>query len=342
MISEFLKLKPVVDESALTGMVVKLNKRFGDVAKKFKSGLSSAFKFGPAAIGGAIGGALLGGLISRVLNPLKEAEEIIDRILDKGSDITTFASELQSNPGKLAKLESFAQAKGLGSDDLRKMLLDFQSELANERTRVKDSSEKPGLLRNFVNQEDTVQAFFDFVKSLQHVSKDVQVIAEETIFGGKIRGRATNFLNAKDFNQVFTQLPSAKSLGNAAVHTGKLADERDLQTAIRDAFDFINKSPLINNQMLNDIDSGKKLDQAKENETLKRFEELKKIANSMQELIGKFDTFVSNLITVGVPALISGFNGIKDSIGTGFNAIQNIWNQFKSIKLPRDSNRNRL
>lgn len=350
MFSEMVKLVPSVDPGALKRMFQTLNQRFAQVAKKFGEGLKNAFKFT-----GAI--AIIGGLFSKLLNPLEKAEEIINRIIDKGDDAMTNAEEFGADPGKLLRLEALGRAKGLDADTLRTLLGKFQSELAKEQEAAK-SGGKPGLLREFVGEKDTAQAFFDFLQSMQRLDKSRQTVVQGEIFGEKIRGKASEFFNADDFAAILAKLPSAEVLAEAAQKSGKVADERDLLAAIRESQDFVNKSGRVDESMVKAIDVGERKKLQGEDETLARFDSLKQTNIAVQELTHKVDTLFTDFIQNAVPKLLEGMTLLSQGITiltpiittagtmleTGFNrgieatakvvtAIEQAWGEFKGSRI---------
>ncbi len=126
MFSEVVKLTPQVDRAGLNTMFNDLNKRFSETARKFGEGMKNAFKFG-----GIIG--LVAGLVEKLLNPLEKAEEIINRIIDKGIDATTRAEEFGTTPGKLLRLQGVAAAHGVDDSQVNLLISKFQAALAKEQ-----------------------------------------------------------------------------------------------------------------------------------------------------------------------------------------------------------------
>src|SRR4051812_42229231 len=101
MFTEILRIRPQLDNSDMNNMERTLTSRFGRVAKKFSAGLKAAVILGAGAA-----------LLEKVLNPLNETREAIDRTLNKSSDLTTSAKQFGSTPGELLRLQGLAGAKG--------------------------------------------------------------------------------------------------------------------------------------------------------------------------------------------------------------------------------------
>src|SRR5690606_7364854 len=104
----------------LRKMARALSERFTRVAKTFGRGLSRIFK----------GGALLGGLnliIDRLINPLKEVQETLDRLLGVSDNLSTFAGQLNTTSGNLAKLQALATSAGINQERLLNLLTRYQT-----------------------------------------------------------------------------------------------------------------------------------------------------------------------------------------------------------------------
>ncbi len=333
MFSEVIKLVPSIDRASLGRMFQTLNQRFASVAQKFANGLKNALKFGGLASIGI-------GLVSRLLNPLEKAEEVIDRIISKGDDAVTNAEEFQSDPGKLLRLEALAATKGLDADTLRQLLGKFQGALAKEQEAAaapgrleqklkgetdpakrkvlerelvgaKATAAQGGLLHEFIGETDTADAFFKFIQSVQKLDKSQQTVVQSEIFGEKVRGKASEFFNAKDFSEILSQLPGSKALGDAAVKSGAVADKKDLLAAIRNAEDFVKKSSLVKESQVEAIDKSERIKLRGEDEQLKRFDTLMTSSIAIQELTHKFDAFVTDFINNVAPQLVTGVNTIS-------------------------------
>lgn len=352
MFSEVVKLIPSIDKAGLNRMFQTLNQRFASVAKKFSSGMKGALKLGGLA---AIGGALL----AKVLNPLEKAEEIINRITGKGDDAATTAQELETTPGKVLRLEALAQTKGVDSDTVRMLLGKFQSALADEKEALKaDPNAEPGTLRAFVGETDMADAFFKFIQAIQGLDKSRQVVIQNEVFGEKVRGKASEFFNATDFEAILRKLPSVESLTAAAEKSGALADLMDFLRAKRDSEDFVRKSGLVDESQIKAIDQSEKMKLRAEDETLRRFDSLKSTSIAVQELTHKFDTLATDIMKELAPKLITALEGLtliatemmpiitqaKDLAMEGFdktiqavvnmqNWIGTLWNEFKQSRL---------
>lgn len=350
MFTEIVKLTPQLDKTTLASMFKTLNQRFADVAKKFGAGMKGAMRLGPLA-------AVAGVFLAKLLNPLQRAEEIIDRIINKGDDAITNAEEFGADPGKLLKLEGIAQAKGVDAATLRTLLGKFQGALAVEQEAAKDPKKQPGILREFVQIEDTAEAFFSFIQSVQKLEKSRQVVVQKEVFGDRIRGRASEFFNAGDFGELLKMFPDTQVLTQAATKAGALADQKDLDTSIRELQDFVRKSNLVNEKMIKDIDTSERQKNKADDETLKRYDSLKSTSIAVQELTHKFDSFATDLMQKTAPLLldaiknltelvdmmmpylktladwtVTAFDSTIEAIARMSNAIEGYWGEFKNSR----------
>ncbi len=333
MFSEVIKLTPTVDRAGLNTMMQTLNQRFATVAQKFAGGLKNALKFGGIA-------SVAVGLLSKILNPLEKAQELLDKILDKGDNAVTNAEEFQTTPGKLLRLEALGKAKGLDPDTLRQLLGKFQGALAKEQEAAaaparlqqklavetdpskrgllqqqiavaEEEKAKGGVLHEFIGEKDTADAFFKFIQSLQKLDKPQQTVVQSEIFGERVRGKASEFFNATDFAEILAKLPSNEVLSKAAEKTNKVSDLKDLLTAIRESKDFVTKSGLVNDAQVIAVDQGQGIKDTADNETLKRFLTIKNTSESIDRLTAKFDKFVTQMTETFLPELVKGIEAIS-------------------------------
>jgi hypothetical protein len=218
LFKEILKIFPQVDSASLGKMERTLNGRFARVAKKFGKGI----------IGSLIGGGLLGaavGVIDKLLNPLKEVQEAIDRTLQSADDIVSNAEQFGTDSGTLAKIQGFGKASGLDAEGVNTLISKFQVALAeNQADPTKNTS-----VSAFRGEKDSAKAFFEFIQSLQELGKRdkaAALLVQQEVFGEKQILKAAEFLNA-DFLALSKSLSgvSAEQLAGA---NNKLAGIKDV------------------------------------------------------------------------------------------------------------------
>lgn len=306
MFSEILKIIPRLEGKDLNAMERTLSSRFKRVAKSFGGGLLSAIKGG-----GVIGLATT--LIDKVLNPLKEVQDSIDKSLNRGDDLATFAKQFNTTAGNLARLQAFGQATGLEPEGVRLLLGKFQAAVAQSRLEP----DKPTAVSAFVGRKDTAEAFFEFIQSLQKIQKqspDAANLVQQEVFGEKQILKASEFLNA-DFAFLAKQIggPSSEALTIAAEQLGTLSDMRDILRARRDLGDLEKKAQLIGPRTISELNRGETVDLDRENKRLSSFDDLKKISMATDKMVKLLEDAYLKLapaLGVVIPAII---NQVADS-----------------------------
>ena len=191
LFNEILRLRPQLDRGQLNNMQRQLNTRFGNVAKKFGSGLKTAFM--GFAKGALIAGAVTA--ITRLLNPIREVDDAISNILDKADNIATRARQFGVEAGKYFKISQLAEASDLQQAQLDQMISRFQVELERSRETGK------GALAGFTGESDVISAFYRFMQAAQRLSEDERAKLYSDIFGERPSGRAAEFL-MQDFQRL--------------------------------------------------------------------------------------------------------------------------------------------
>ena len=275
MLSEILKLIPRIEGGDLNKMERSLSSRFGNVAKKFGGGLKAAIT------GGGIT-ALAVGLIDKVLNPLQQVQEAIEKALQHGDDLSTFAKQFNTTAGNLARLQAFGKASGLDPEGVRLLLGKFQGAVAQAAANPDQTTS----VSKFVGRKDTAEAFFEFVQAMQKLTPTQQNLVQQEVFGEKQILKASEFLHA-DFAFLSKKLggPSAEQLTNAAEKLGTLNDLKDLLAAKRDLNDLTAKANLVGPNTIAGLERKDQLDLAQENKGLAKFDSLEKISLENQKLI---------------------------------------------------------
>lgn len=305
MISSILKIVPKLDNAALRRMEKTLQTRFARVAKRFGKGLAGAFK----------GGALLGAatmLIGKILNPLKEVNDAIERTLQTSDQISNAAKQFTTTTGNLYKLMQIAKASGMDSNTLMDMMVKFQGRLGEARAKPNE----PHLLQQFKDESDTAEAFFKFIQSMKGLSVDDQQRAQRQIFDEgqiiKIRGLLNQDL-AKLMDTSGLNRVSSKELTRAVEKLGGLNDLSRALEVRRETGDIINKSGVINSSMIRARDKSERLLLERENQRIKSYENLQnlndigtKMLNFMEKEISLWGSFI--------PTISKKFDSLLDTI----------------------------
>lgn len=273
-----------------------LQTRFTKIAKSFGKGLVNIFKGG-----GVVGIAL--GLLDKLLNPLKETQEAIDRMLKSSDDIATNATQFNTSAGKLFKLITLAKATGLDQDTLFMQMSKFQTAVAE----AKADPNKPSAVRNYVDQEDTAQAFFEFIQALQKMDRNQQLLVQQSVFGEKQILKMADFLQTdfeKKFNEVGLNKITSEKLTRSIDKLATLNDTQDALTARRELFDTVNKSGVINESMIRNRDKSEQLQLQRENQRIQSYNDLAAISQTTDKIMGLVEQgigLIGNLINKLTP-----------------------------------------
>lgn len=327
MFTDILKIRPKLENKDLNQMERTLQSRFTKVAKGFGRGLKNAVKLGGIA---AIGLSL----IDKILNPMKEIQEAIDRTLKTSDDLATNASQFNTTTGDLAKLVTLAKATGLDQDTLFNLINKFQ--VAVSEARLNPTNPMVTSVRNYTNEDNIAKGFFEFIQALNRMEKSQQVLVQQQIFGEKQILKVADFLQqgedgfAKLAKLTGIDKVSSQQLTGEIERSAKLADLNDALTASREFKDLRQKSGLINEGMIRQRDATERLALQKENARLRSYEDLARITQTtdkimmlvdqgvilMGNLIGKIIPFVDKA-TIAVDRLLKSpmLRGIRGMFG---------------------------
>ena len=309
MFKEILQIIPKLDSSALAKMQNQLSGRFTKIAKGFGKGLMGAIKGG-----GIIG--LATSVIDKLLNPLKETQEAIDRTLGQADDIVTNATQFGSTPGELFKLQKMAQATGLDAEGLNNLLVKFQGAVAEA---VADPTKQTSV-REFANDTNTVQSFFQFIQALNKMDRNKQVLVQQEVFGEKQTLKMADFLRT-DFEQLAKQLgvKEATAYNPGLEKLGALSDVNDANKAARELNDMMAKSRVINSGMIEARNTAEKTELRRENERIANYQNLQSISETSSKIMGlleqglfKLGEFI-NFVTPAVNKLVTQIEKIANS-----------------------------
>lgn len=282
MFSYILKILPQLDQASLKKMEATLAGRFQKLAKGFGKGLANALK------GGGIAGIALG-LVDKLLNPIKEVQEAIDRMLTSSDDIATNAQQFNTSTGRLYKLVQLGKSTGLDQDNLFQLITKFQTAVAE----AKADPSQPSAVRNFTNQPDTVQGFFEFIQALQQMEKNQQVLVQQQVFGEKQILRMADFLQT-DFGKQVEALGydkiSSEKIAQSIDKLGALNDLQDVLKARRETDDLFAKSRSINEGTIRARDKSERLALEKENQQIASYENLAAISDTVTKIMGLVQT----------------------------------------------------
>lgn len=326
MFSEILKIIPKMDEKDLKGMQTALQGRFTKLAKGFGKGLKGAL------MGGGIAGIAIG-LIDKLLNPLKEVQESIERTLTTGDDLATNAAQFGTTAGKLFKLVSLAKATGLDQSSLFTLMNKFQVAVASAKLNPNDPMSSA--VANYTGEADTADAFFGFITQLQKMDKSTQVLVQEQIFGQKQILKMADFLQ-QDFFKLAKDVGvtgvSSDKLSGDINKIGAMSDLKDILAARRDVGDIQKKADVINNGMIRNMDKSAQIELDRENQRIKSYNDLAMVSQTSNNILVKLEELIAlfgKFLAWFMPSFNSGlrlweklfkspiFRGVKGLFGEG-------------------------
>lgn len=305
MFTEILKIIPKLANKDLQAMERALQTRFTKIAKGFGKGIMQVVK----------GAGILGiatTLIDKVLNPLQEIQEAIDRTLKTSDDLATNASQFNTTTGKLFKLVQIAKATGLDQDNLFTLITKFQTAVAE----AKADPSKESAVANFTG-EDSAAEFFAFIQALKGMEKNQQLLVQQQVFGEKQILRMADFLQndfAKTYEGVGLDKVSSDKLTMSIEKLASLNDLQDVLTARRETMDIVGKAGSINEGMIRARDKSERVALERENQRIKSFEDLSTLSQTstrIMTLVEEGVGMLGKLITVVTPALNQAIEYLK-------------------------------
>jgi hypothetical protein len=297
---EILKVIPRIENSDLSRMETTLNQRFTRVAKTFGKGLKSVLMGG-----GVIAGITF--LVDKLLNPLKDVSESIEKALSKGDDLVTFSKQFNTTPGNLARLQAFGRSTGLEPEGVRLILGKFQAAVAQASV-----SDKPTAVSAFVGKTDTAEAFFEFVQAMQKLDPDQRSLVQQEVFGEKQILKTSEFLGA-NFKELSNLLQvDTETLSIAANRLGANEDKISVLRAQRELNDIITKGSLIGKPTINSINQSENFQLNRENERLAQVENLKRLSLMQDRVAAMIEDFYLKGGVKGLFLMIEKINSLVD------------------------------
>ena len=278
-----------------------LQSRFTKVAKGFGKGIASIF-----TKGGPIGLAL--GLITKLLNPLENIQEAMDKTLASAGSIVTNSEQFGTTPGQLAKLTALGQAKGIDQDSLYMLINKFQGAVA----QAEADPGTPSAVRQYVGQKDTAEGFFEFIQALQGMDRNQQLLVQQQVFGEKQILKMAEFLQA-DFKALLKAVApqSASSLTKSLNNLDSKEDLAGELGAARGLRDLQSKGRIITENMIRQRDKAERIALAKENKQIQSYDDLAAISNTMASVMGLVEQGIAQLGSL-VNVLIPKINSVVD------------------------------
>lgn len=285
-VEETLLIKPKLDTKDLNNLERQLQTRFKKIAKKFGSGIAGSLK----------GGGLLGiglGLVNKLLNPLQEVKDAIDRSITSADDMATNAGQFGTTTGNLYKLSKLGQAAGLEQDTLFTLLSKFQTAVASAKLNPNDPT--ASAVKNFTGEKDTVDGFFKFIQALQKANPEDAVLAQEQIFGAKSILKTADFLQ-QDFPSLIKKLGlnniSSETISKQQNYLAGASDYKDILATRTSIVDDQNKAASITYEMIRSQDKAARLALASEDLKIKSYHDLAELDKTTKAMMVEAEKFV--------------------------------------------------
>lgn len=289
MFSEILKIIPKLDNSELNKMEQTLGQRFAKIAKRFGGGILGALK------GAGVAGMVLT-LIEKVLNPLQEVQQAIERTLKSSDDIVTNANQFNTTTGKLYKLITLAKASGLDQDSLFVLLNKYQGAIA--QAKADPNAPGAGAVKNYLNDKDIADSFYSFIQQLQKMDRNQQILVQQAVFGEKQILKMSDFLNtnfAETARVTGLNKVGSEKLTKDLEKLGALNDYKDALKARLELNDIATKSQIITKGMIEKQAEGERINLERENARIQSYQDLATISQSVDKIMALVEEGVAML-----------------------------------------------
>jgi len=240
-----IQIQPQISPSDAKQMENDLNKRFGNVAKKFgahvgtslKSAAKSAAKYGLGALAAGVAAAV-------ITNPFEKVNEDLNHTLEKADNLATRAAQFGVSTGKFAQLASVASSVGL---DVDLALQQFASLRDEAKQFAAGDKTKNNALANFTSDKDVIDSFYAFIKTMQSLDPEQRNTEVSRVYGDKMGLKIAELLQ-QDVDlrkkQVLGRY-SVEQIGNANDLLAKREDQQALLKAQRENDEAVMKSRAI-------------------------------------------------------------------------------------------------
>jgi hypothetical protein len=277
--TEIVKIKPVLEHSAVQAMEKTLNQRFKNVAGKFGRGLSGAFRTGFKFL---IGGAALGYLM-KILNPIRETNDAINETLNNADSIDTQSKQFGTTSGKLARTMAVTGAVGLTQDETIQAILRMQEKIGLARTGEDKTLEK------FVDIKDSVVAFKEVIKSLREMTdKEKMLVMAGDIFGGRaaISGKFSELFQTDiEAMEKRMRLPGEGEITSSMTRLASIEEFKRVGEGKQALTDLLNKSREITKETIRKQLEAKRLDDERTTSQIKGYKAMADMDNNIKEIM---------------------------------------------------------
>jgi len=323
--SEILKIIPRLDNKDLNTMEKSLSSRFSRIAKGFGKVLKVSLL---ASFGASV--------LQKLLSPLNEVREAIDRTLKSADDVVTNAGQFGTTTEKLLKLRALGGLKGLQPEQLDLLLTKFQTGLAQAQANPNDPAVSS--LKNFVGKGDTADAFFSFIQSLQKTDPAQRLLIQEQVFGEKQILKMSEFLQS-NFSESLGELSKVdfSTVARAVESIEKNESTNTKNATLRGLQDYVNKARVINPGTIDQINATEVQNLKRENDRIGNFKNAAKVEENINKISDNIEKLVNQTITE-LPIIMESLNVVVDLLKTAVSGWKDIFDfikkspAFKGIK----------
>lgn len=225
-----IQIQPQIGASDALKMEQDLNRRFGNVAKKFGNHLRTAIKTSLKTAAITAGGAGLGLVASAIFgNPIEKINQTMDNILMTADDIATRANQFGVTTEKFGQLASIAASMKI---DPVMALQQLQQGLEEAKAFQEGDLTKSDALVNFLKEGDLIDTFYAFAREMGKLSGDLRSKEVSKIFGSKIESRIAELFQINLDERKKEVYSKGVTPRKVARSVDKLAEKEDLQSKL--------------------------------------------------------------------------------------------------------------
>jgi len=304
-----IQIQPQIGASDALKMEQDLNRRFGNVAKKFGSNLGNTIK-SAAKIG--LGAVATGIVATLATNPFERINQNLNDITAQADQIATSANKFGVSTEKYAQLLSVAGSYGL---DPNKALMEFSDLLQEARLFKAGDTTKSSALVNFLNEKDLIDAFYAFVKSMSNLEGEQRSIEVSKVFGNKIEDKLAEFLQSTDLERrKIAVRPRGISQKQVGMGINKLAGLEDIQAVNREKLRnemFVKGARAITNGTMTAQAQQERQKMLREVSQLSQFEIFANLATTQERMASSIDGIRADVTALLLPLLQRIVDGIE-------------------------------
>jgi hypothetical protein len=220
------------------------------------------------------------------------------------------------------------------NENIDLLLTKFQGAVAQAKQNPNDPNNSA--VRNYIGENDTAKAFYNFILQLQKMDKNQQVLVQQQVFGEKQILKMAEFLQDTGFQE------SAKSLekvnfAKAAKGAESLAELNDRMAAnrtVNELRDLTNKAAVIDRSTIANVNQSEINALRRENGRIGRSAQAFTAEERMAEIQDNVEKLTTELITQ-LPILMDGLNTVVDLLRKSVEGWRMIFDLLKNSTIVR-------